>query len=244
MGRKGIRSILVVLSLLVFYKPAHGALLLDLVDTPTAFTMYRGEFNIGIWGYDNGGILTRTTLGVHDNIFLGVTFDVENLIGDDKVQFNIPGVLARIKITDGWDTFPLLIAVGYDAFYDAFNQKVYSVDNINSRLIFGPYLVVTKPVYLFNQEQHFHFGIRLPVQPTYAPQDTSFFAGFDIPIGPFIPMFEIERVFFDASRLSQTLFNVGFRYHLYENFALELNFILNLDAPASRILTFDYIGTF
>ncbi|MES0491072.1 MAG: hypothetical protein ABUK01_13825 [Leptospirales bacterium] len=233
-----------ILSFLAFFKPAHGALLLDLVDTPTAFTMYRGEFNIGIWGYDNGGILTRATIGLHDNIFLGVAFDIENLIGDDEVQFNIPGVLARIKITDGWDTFPLLVAVGYDAFYDALSQRANLPPNVNSRLIYGPYLVITKPIYLFNQEQHFHFGVRLPVQPTFEPEDTSLFVGIDIPIGPFVPMFEVERVFFDANRLSETLFNIGFRYHLYENFALELNFILNANAPASRILTFDYVGTF
>jgi len=222
----------------------HSATMFDVVDTPTAYTLMKGEFNISIWGYSNGGLLTRATVGLHDNIYLGASFDIENLIGEDEVKFNIPGVLARFKLTDGWSNFPLLIALGYDAFYTVGVTETNPDQNVNSRLIFGPYFVITKPMYFWEQEQHISFGVRLPVQPVYAPEDTSMFVSIDIPIGQFVPMFEIEKIFFEGDRFSETLFNVGFRFYMYENFAVELNFMLSAYNPASRILTFDYIGNF
>jgi len=226
------------------FSRVYSATMLDVVDTPTAYTLMKGEFNVSIWGYNNGGLLTRATVGLHDNIYLGASFDIENLIGEDEAKFNIPGVIARVKLTDGWESFPLLIALGYDAFYSVGAQETNPGENVNSRLIFGPYFVITKPMYFWEQEQHFSLGVRLPVQPVYAPEDTSLFISIDVPIGQFVPMFEIEKIFFNGNRFSETLFNVGFRFYLYENFAIEMNFMLNVDQPANRILTFDYIGNF
>ncbi len=128
------------------------------IDTPTAFTLPRGSYQFSILAYDEGGVEFKTIIGLHDNIFLGVSFDMEHAIGKDKPDPNVPGVIARVKLTDGWQRFPISLAFGYDSFYlgsvgkveDSGNNEEYDVDKDNNlnRMIYGPYFVITKPVYL------------------------------------------------------------------------------------------------
>ncbi|MDH4198820.1 MAG: hypothetical protein OEV66_00425 [Spirochaetia bacterium] len=217
---------------------------LKTIDTPTAATLAKGGYSIGIWGYDNGGIFTRALMGIHDSIFLGVSFDTQNLIGSGAPVFNIPGVIGRIKITDGFDDFPLLIAVGYDAFYGNDSASSLRQSWTSLRMIYGPYVVFTKPLFLLKHEQSFNLGLRTPIQPVARPEDTSLFLSLNFPIGQFIPMFEIERIFFSVARFNEILFNIGFRYELYDDFAIELNLLMTFNQPASRVLTFEYVGAF
>lgn len=217
----------------------------DMVETPTAVTLPKGAFNMGFWAYENGGVMTRAFLGLHDKLFIGVIFDTQALIGNDIARMNIPGVIARIKFTDGWGNFPLLIAMGYDTFYNAGHGKDKSEDvNPYGRNIAGPYFVVTKPIFIGGAEQHFHFGVRSPLQPYYRPENTAFFISFDVPLGPFVPILEIERVFFDADRLDQTLFNLGFRLSIIDNLALEIGIISGYRLKSNRIFSIEYMDRF
>lgn len=216
---------------------------LDLIDTPTAVTLPRATYDVSFWGYDDGGILTKAALGLHDNIYLGVSFDIEKAIGDGEAKMNIPGVVAKLKFTDGWETFPILIAMGYDSFYTGAAGKSVS-DNPFDRVIYGPYGVITKPIFLFGLEQHISFGVRVPIQPNYVPENTSLFFSFDFPIGIFVPMIEVERVYFDSRRLNETLLNLGFRFNLFDNLSVELNFMMAQKATANRMLVFEYMSAF
>lgn len=235
---------LLLLPFLSLQKPLTAGTHLDLVDTPTAATLARGSYSINVWGYDGGGILTKAMLGLHDNITLGTAFDIEHVIGNQEVKFNVPGVIARIKFMDEVANVPLLVSIGYDAFYEDSLPLEELGDVISSRLIYGPYLVLTKPVFMIESEQHFHFGVRVPFQPFYTPEDASFFIGFDFPLGLIVPMFEIEKIFFDSSRWDSVLYNIGIRFNLYDTFGIELNFMLKENEPANRILTFEYTNMF
>ena len=53
------------------------------IDTPTAFTIGRGSYQVSLLGYDNGGVELKTIIGLHDNLYLGISVDVENAIGKD-----------------------------------------------------------------------------------------------------------------------------------------------------------------
>ncbi|RME88478.1 MAG: hypothetical protein D6767_10080 [Candidatus Hydrogenedentota bacterium] len=216
---------------------------LDMVDTPTAVTLPRATYDVSFWAYNDGGILSKAAIGLHDNIYLGVSFDVEKAIGNKPARMNIPGVVAKVKFTDGWQQFPILIAMGYDSFYTGSEGKQQS-DNPFDRVIYGPYAVITKPLFMLGLEQHFHVGVRVPMQPVYEPRNTAMFFAFDFPIGIFVPMVEVERIFFDASRLDKTLVNIGFRFNLFENLALELNFMLAKNATANRMLVIEYMSAF
>ncbi|GAB4430332.1 MAG: hypothetical protein OHK0011_12960 [Turneriella sp.] len=217
--------------------------LVDAVNTHTAVTLKRGEFNVAGTLYDGGGIMNRNILGVHDNIYLGVAFDAENAIGEQNAKFNIPGVLAKAKLTDGWADFPILLAVGYDAFYAGSRGKVQT-DNPYNRMIFGPYFTITKPIYLLGEEQHVHAGIRVPIQPVYTPEDTEMYFGLDFPIGQFVPIFEIQRIVFDSSRLKEALFNLGLRFHIFEHLAIEVDLIMGIGQKTNRMIVLEYLDRF
>ena len=217
--------------------------LIDAVNTQPDVTLKRGEFDVAVSAYDGGGLLNRNILGVHDNVYLGVAFDAENAIGENNAKFNIPGVLGKVKITDGWQDFPILLAVGYDAFYAGRRGKAQN-ENPYNRMILGPYFTVTKPIYLFGQEQHLHTGIRTPIQPTYTPEDTELYFGIDFPIGQFVPIFEIQRVFFDSNRLKETLFNVGLRFDFFDHLAFEVDFMMGIGQKTNRMIVFEYLDRF
>ncbi len=235
----------ILISLFLTVPAALGAAipLIDAVNTQTAVTLKRGEFSVAGTLYDGGGVLNRNILGVHDNIYLGVAFDAENVIGQNDAQFNIPGVLAKAKLTDGWADFPILLAVGYDAFYAGTRGKVQT-NNPYNRVIFGPYFTITKPIYLFGEEQHFHAGIRTPIQPVANPDDTEMYFGLDFPIGQFIPIFEIQRIVFDSNRLKETLFNLGLRFQFFDHLALEVDMIMGIGQKTNRMIVFEYLDRF
>jgi len=229
---------------ILFFQNIFSNPQLDLIDTPTAATLPRGAFNITMLGYEQGGILNKTAVGLHDNIFLGVSFDIEHVIGRDKVKFNIPGVLARIKITDSIQDIPVLISFGYDSFYPESYQQINPDFTVNSRLIYGPYLVITKPLFTGTLEHHLHIGVRLPVQPYYQPDESSMFIGYDLPLGQFVPMMEVEKILFNQYRLNEYRFNTGIRFNLYDSLALEINFMLTGKKETNRVVNFEYAGSF
>lgn len=216
----------------------------DSIDTQNAVTIPRASFNISVWGYNNGGLLTKTIIGLHDHFYLGASFDIENAIGDGQPKLNIPGVIAKWRITDGWDDFPMLLAIGYDSFYSGKTGKIKNTDNPFDRVIYGPYAVITRPIFLFGMQQNVHFGIRMPLQPTYVTENTSAWIAIDFPIGFFVPMVEIERIYFDGNRLNEILVNFGFRFNVFESLSLELNIMLANQTVPNRMLIIEFMDSF
>ncbi len=225
------------------------------IDTPTAYTLTRGTYQVSVLGYDRGGIELKTLIGLHDNVFLGVSFDVQNAIGKERTEPNVPGVVAKIKFTDGWERFPISIAVGYDSFYIGQQGRVYFnetepdadhySDNELNRMIYGPYFVVTKPIYLLDDEQHINFGMRVPTQPNYVPDDTSYFISLDVPLGQsFMFKMEGERIYYDFDRPREWLFNMGFRYSYMNHLGIEFGVLFQHDEPAHRIVRVEYRNEF
>jgi hypothetical protein len=137
---------------------------------------------VSLLEYDNGGMELKTIIGLHDILYLGVSFDVQNAIGKDDPKPNVPGVIARLKFTDGWEEWPISIAAGYDSFFIGEQGKRENVHNPLDRMIYGPYLAITKAIYLFDDEQYLSYGLRVPTQPDYVPEDTSYYVALDIPL--------------------------------------------------------------
>ncbi len=215
------------------------------IDTPTAYTIGRGNYQVSFFSYDDGGLELKTIIGLHDNIFLGVSVDAQNAIGKDEAEPNVPGVIAKLKFTDGWERFPISLAVGYDSFYIGKEGKTYNDNNELNRMIYGPYFAVTKPIYLLDDEQHIHFGVRVPTQPDYVPEDSSYFLSLDIPLGEyFIFKSEGERIYYDFSRNDDWLLNFGIRYSYYAQLGLEFDVILQQGERANRIIRIEYKDEF
>lgn len=215
------------------------------IDTPTAYTIPRSSYAVSLLGYDNGGMELKTLVGLHDQLFIGVSFDVQNVIGKDDIQPNIPGVIARLKFTDGWETFPISVAIGYDSFYIGREGRKENSDNELDRMIYGPYLAITKPIYLFNEEQYISYGLRVPAQPQYLPDETSYYISLDIPLGPMFRLKgEMERVYWNFRDSGDWLYNAGIRYNYLDQLGIELDVLFQKGERPNRIIRIEYYGKF
>jgi hypothetical protein len=86
----------------------------QLVNIPTAGVLQRGQYDVGMRLFDNGGVLTSIGVGVNDRFMFGIAYGGENIIGSGKVKFNpLPGVEARYRVIDESVPGPAL-TIGFD----------------------------------------------------------------------------------------------------------------------------------
>ncbi len=248
MGLFNMRKIVITLIFITFAHYAYAQYYVrntTVIDTPTAYTIARGTYQLSFLGYDNGGVELKAFIGLHNNFFLGASLDIQSAIGKDDPDPNVPGVVGKIKFTDGWEMFPISFAIGYDSFYIGEEGKTYNSKNELNQMIYGPYFVITKPIYLFNDEQHIHFGMRIPTQPEYVPEDTSYFLALDIPLGEiFVFKAEIERVYYNFERAKEWLYNIGMRYSYMQRLGIEFDVLFQKEENPNRIIKIEYINEF
>lgn len=215
------------------------------IDTPTAFSIPRGTYNVHFLEYDNGGMEFKTFLGLHDILYLGISLDVQNAIGRDNPQFNVPGAIGKIRFNDGWDSFPIILAAGYDSFYVGYDGVEDNPENELNRVIYGPFFVLTGSIFLFDSEQYISAGIRTPTQPYYKLENTSYFTSLDVPLGEFFRFqFEMERVYWDFRDRDQWLYNVGIKYNYFDHVGFEIAVLMQDDQRPNRIIRIEYHGEF
>ena len=84
---------------------------LNLVSIPTAGTLPRGSFTLESLIIKNGGIVPRLSVGFTDNFNIGVSYGVQNLIGDTKPSINktTPEVQIKYRIFDESEKMPALV---------------------------------------------------------------------------------------------------------------------------------------
>ncbi len=247
-----------------------------LIDSPTAYTIERASFNFNVFEYNEGGIRLASYVGLHDNIYFGVSFNMKDVLGNDPVRPEIPSVIAKIKLVDGFPYIPA-IAVGYDSFFEGTSQHLDNASSFYNKLINGPYLayinplvyyyrknmrkdlyynvkntmfsgpyvVFTSPIYLFSSVQYIVYGVRMPVQPRFRPDDTAYFFGLDIPLGEIFRIKgEAERIFWNLRTPGEWFFNCAARITLFNQLGLEFGLIIEPGERINRILKIEYHGEF
>ena len=215
------------------------------IDTPTAFTAARGNYHMSLLAYDAGGVEFQSLVGLTSFFHIGVSFDVQHAIGKDKMKPNVPGVVAKLKFTDGWESWPISIAVGYDSFFIGEEGATENTSNRLDKMIYGPYLAITKPIYLFDEEQYISFGVRTPTQPNYIPDDTSYYFAVDFPLNSaFRFKGEIERVFWNFKHAENWLYNIGVRYTYMDQLGIEFDFLFQQHERVNRVIRIEYYDHF
>jgi hypothetical protein len=215
------------------------------IDTPTAYTLNRGVYLLSITAYDNGGIEWKSFIGLTNFFYFGISLDIQNFIGKSNIRLNIPGVVAKLKIIRGNEHFPLSISIGYDSFYLGSYGTVENSVNELDRLVYGAYLVLSHPIYLFGSTQYLSYGYRLPMQPHFVPSDSSYFVAFDVPFTKeFRAKLEIEKVFWNFSSPEDWLYNLGLRYTYMRRFSIEFNLIFQYGEIPNRVLKIIYNDRF
>ena len=218
--------------------------LLTLTDAPTAVTVAKGSYSFNLSVYGSGSLQVKGLVGLHDRFYLGASWDVEQLIGNGRIGLKIPGVIAKLKLFDQIGSFPILGAIGYDTLFignEGRGNSAYPYTNV----VFGPYIVITKPLFVFKQEQHIHLGVQMPLQPTVAWTDTSLYWGIDWPIGSFfVPIFEMNKIYFKSDKLKDILYTIALRFNIVESLSVQLSLRLKYKSEIDRIVTFQYAGQF
>ncbi len=83
------------------------------VDIPTADILDPMTYATTFRFYNEGGIASRLVIGPLKRVNLGITFDVQRLIGSNDPHMVRPSVYFKLRAFDGNDYLPAL-ALGYD----------------------------------------------------------------------------------------------------------------------------------
>ena len=88
---------------------------LDLVSIPTSGTLPRGSYTIEGLLTKNGGLVPKIMIGLNDNFSLGVSFGIQNFIGESKLEKNkdIPEFHLKYRVFEESASKPAFL-VGID----------------------------------------------------------------------------------------------------------------------------------
>lgn len=241
-------GVLTLLAVLNAQTPAPNYL----VTIPTAGTMQRGEYEVEILMQSGGGILGRLAVGFSDNFMLGMSYGVQNFIGDAQPSLNrlMPEAQLKIRLMDETLTMPA-VAFGLDTQGRGAFQSMEYMNASDSTLTehieryeikaIGAYIVASK-----NWEAAGSFGMHLGLSKNFLEADQidnsiNLFFGFDKDIGLSIATFieynsalddngyTIEKLGVDA--LQNLTFgkglgylNMGIRWSVAPGLTIEVDF--------------------
>jgi hypothetical protein len=148
-----------------------------LIDAPTAGTLPRGYFDIGLRLYSNGGALTYTDIGLSSRLTLGISYGADSALSAVEPRWN-PDIEFSVKfrLVDELEYFPA-ITVGYSSQGDGHYSRDYKRYAYKSKGFYG---VASRSFYFYKWTSGWHGGIN------YSQEDkldnnggVDFFLGFD-----------------------------------------------------------------
>ena len=221
---------------------------LNLVSIPTAGTLPRGSFTFESLVIKNGGIVSRLSVGFTDNFSFGVSYGVQNLIGDAKPSINktTPEVQLKYRVFDESNKMPALV-YGLDTQGRGTFHGIDSIKSINDTTVtynrydqkaWGMYMVISKNWNLFGN-LGFHAGISKSISENDdRDNDLNYFFGFDKELNrSFSLLVEYDAALNDNlteddyGAIKKITFgrgkgylNAGVRWAISSNLMLEVNF--------------------
>ena len=222
---------------------------LSLVNIPTAGTLPRGAFTIESLMINNGGIVPKLSVGFTDNFNFGVSFGIQNLIGNKKPIINktTPEVQIKYRVFDESDKMPALVygldTQGRGVYYE--NDSIFTFNSFDStktlnryeQKAWGMYMVLSKNWNLLG-----NLGLHLGVSKSLAENsdgddDINIFFGLDKELNRSFSFlieydaalndnlnqgnYELNKITFGRGR---GYLNAGIRWAMSSNLMLEINF--------------------
>ena len=215
---------------------------LNLVNIPTAGTLPRGSFTLESLIIKDGGIVPRLSVGFTDNFTFGVSYGVQNLIGNAKPSLNktTPEVQIKYRVFDESEKMPALV-YGLDTQGRGKFHGTDSIKSINDSTItlnrydqkaWGMYLVFSKN-WNFLGNLGMHAGISKSLSENDdGDNDPNVFFGFDKELNrSFSFLVEYDAALNDDDHtLNDITFgrgkgylNAGIRWAISSNLMLEIN---------------------
>jgi len=204
----------------------------DLITVPTAATLMRGSFSLGMRIQDEGGMILGLRAGITDRFQFGLSYGSSNLIGDDSLRwYPRPEANLKYMLMDESITTPG-IAMGL-------NTQGFGNFNLGDSLnrydmkAYGFYLSASKNWKTGLGNLGMHGGVSYNFTETDdGDKDPNLFFGVDIEINPeFSLLMEYNAALNENDMTTETLaisrggyLNAAIRWTFVEHLHLELNF--------------------
>jgi len=149
-----------------------------LVDMPTAGTLRKGYYNLGLRIQPYGGGLFYCDIGLSNRLMLGVSYGGRRLISDRDVDWNPRiGFSAKFRVIDEIEVFPAFTVgytdQGHGAWIDSWDRYEFK-----SRGFYG---VLSRNFYFYQWTSGWHFGMNYSLEgETDNDESVNFFAGIDV----------------------------------------------------------------
>ncbi len=108
---------------------------IDLVSIPTSGTLPKGTFMIETLLTKNGGMVPKLLVGLNDNFSIGMSFGIQNFIGEKKPERNkeTPEVQVKYRIFEETQSMPAFLVgldtQGYGPYIANATYKTGLIDN-------------------------------------------------------------------------------------------------------------------
>lgn len=204
----------------------------DLITVPTAATLMRGSFSLGMRIQDGGGMILGLRAGITDRFQFGLSYGSSNLIGDDSLRwYPRPEANLKYMLMDESITTPG-IAMGL-------NTQGFGNFNLGDSLnrydmkAYGFYLSASKNWKTGLGNLGMHGGVSYNfTEIDDGDEDPNLFFGIDIEINPeFSLLMEYNAALNENDMTTETLaisrggyLNAAIRWTFVEHLHLELNF--------------------
>jgi len=244
--RLALTALVVVLGAGIASAQLYEAPFTDLVDLPTAGSLPRGAYSLGVRVAPGGGVICGVRVGVTSYVGVGLTYGAGNAIGtgepdwNDRVELDV-----KLRVADEQRVIPA-IAVGYDS--RGYGAEV--ADGGYAKASEGLYLVATKTL-PFSEYWKASLGVARTLEMKRVHPD--FFAGVTAQFSQeFSVVVEyhlgIDRLH-DVEDSKTSFLNAGLRWVFNDELELDLyfrNLVGPSDSPelSSRSLKFVFYDSF
>ncbi|MDR2860865.1 MAG: hypothetical protein LBV66_03420, partial [Elusimicrobiota bacterium] len=212
---------------------------INVMDTPTTKIIEYGSYEADFKIFNEGGVTPRLIFGVFSFLDLGISWEVQNLVGYNQAYAAVPALHAKAQIYSGNMSFPA-IAAGYDG------QGYMHKRDANDRYFQDPkglYLVIGREV--ISEGILMNLGVN---SNTLRDGEVYCFLNLTAPLGSdsFLFMAELDNI----KSFSDSRINLGLRIMLSDSIMIDL---MVRDCwgskeeslyPNDRILGLSYTGQF
>ena len=148
-----------------------------LIDFPTAGTLPRGSYQIGLRLFSGGGAIGYTDIGLSNRFMLGISYGGTQIVSSDDPRWNPRiGFSLKFRIIDEMEWFPA-VAVGFS---DQGNGVFRPDSDRYTYKACGFYAVASRGFYFYKWTSGWHFGVNYSLEDEGdGDSDVNLFGGFD-----------------------------------------------------------------
>lgn len=208
--------------------------MIEAVDVPTSDVLDAGTYATNFRLYSQGGLQSRLLIGPFRRVNLGITFDVQRLIGGGSPHMINPAIEFKVRAFDGTDALPAL-ALGYDG--QGYLYQESTKHFLDDRR--GFFAVVSHEILLPDLE--LHAGVNVP--DTDDPKVYGFLGSTYRITTAFAFLVEYDNI----RNAPGNRVNIGGRFWVTPSFNVDLaarNVGRDGADGAERILRLNYVGNF